>query len=558
MGAVDIGIGHDDDLVVAELAHVGGLGVLLGADGDAQGLEHVHDLLALEDLVVHGFLHVEDLAAQGQDGLVVGIAALLCGASCGVALDQEELAFGGVAAVAVGELAGKACAAQGRLALHLHAGVVGGVAGLGGQHHFVDDDARLLGMLLQVVAQGLADGRLHHAHHLVVAQLGLGLALELRLGDLDGDDGREAVAEVLLAQFYVLELVKQVVLVGVFLEGGRQAAAKARQVRAALDGVDVVDEREDVLVERGVVCHGDLDGNAAAYGAEVDDVGDEGFLALVDVADELLEPLVGVEDLAAGPVLFVALALVGERQGDAGVEEGQVAQAVGQRAVVVDCLGEDVGVGMEGDGGAGVGGLAGDGELGDGLALAELLHVDLAVACDFGAEHVAEGVDAADAYAVQAAGHLVRAFVELASGMEHGEHDLQGRLVQLGVHVDGDAAAVVDHAYGVVLEYGDVDVAGVAGQGLVDGVVHHLVDQVVQAARARVADVHRRALAHGLQAFEHLDVVGRVMAVVLLLDCVYIFFHCRCQIRVCFRLRAKTPAKIRKNFDMAGVFHVIV
>ncbi len=53
---------------------------------------------------------------------------------------------------------------------------------------------------------------------------------------------------------------------------------------------------------------------------------------------------------------------------------------------------------------------------------------------------------------------------------------------------------------------GDQDVVAVAGQGFVDGVVHHFEDQVVQArAIGGVADVHAGALAHGLQAFEDLD-----------------------------------------------------
>src|SRR5699024_12287636 len=42
----------------------------------------------------------------------------------------------------------------------------------------------------------------------------------------------------------------------------------------------------------------------------------------------------------------------------------------------------------------------------------------------------------------------------------------------------------------------------VAGQGLVDGVVHDLVDQVVQATLAGGADIHARPLADRLQPFE--------------------------------------------------------
>jgi hypothetical protein len=52
---------------------------------------------------------------------------------------------------------------------------------------------------------------------------------------------------------------------------------------------------------------------------------------------------------------------------------------------------------------------------------------------------------------------------------------------------------------------------GVAGQRLVDGVVDHLIDHVVQArAVIGVADIHAGALAHGVQAFENLDGIRAV------------------------------------------------
>ena len=45
-----------------------------------------------------------------------------------------------------------------------------------------------------------------------VAQLGLGLALELRLGQLDADDGRQALAHVLAGQVGVVVLEDRRVL----------------------------------------------------------------------------------------------------------------------------------------------------------------------------------------------------------------------------------------------------------------------------------------------------------------------------------------------------------
>ena len=57
---------------------------------------------------------------------------------------------------------------------------------------------------------------------------------------------------------------------------------------------------------------------------------------------------------------------------------------------------------------------------------------------------------------------------------------------------------------------GDLDLGGLAGERLVDGVVHHLVDQVVKTALTRGADVHARALADSFEALEDGDVLGVV------------------------------------------------
>ena len=136
------------------------------------------------------------------------------------------------------------------------------------------------------------------------------------------------------------------------------------------------------------------------------------------------------------------------------------------------------------------------------------MHLALAVHGDF--HPFGEGVHHRHAHAVQATRHLVTTGAELAAGVQHGEHRLQGALAGARVDVGGNTAAVVGHrATAVVVEH-DFDGVAVAGQGLVHRVVHHLINQVVQASRPRGADVHPGPLAHRLQAFENLDLFGSV------------------------------------------------
>ena len=120
-------------------------------------------------------------------------------------------------------------------------------------------------------------------------------------------------------------------------------------------------------------------------------------------------------------------------------------------------------------------------------------------------------VDHRDAHAVQAARDLVALAAELPAGVQHREHDLGRRLVGiLGVGVDRDPAAVVDHPAAAVGQQGDVDGGRVPGQRLVDRVVHDLVDEVVEARGTGRADVHTGPLTDRLKTLENGDVLGRV------------------------------------------------
>ena len=123
-------------------------------------------------------------------------------------------------------------------------------------------------------------------------------------------------------------------------------------------------------------------------------------------------------------------------------------------------------------------------EVGDRSAALVALLVDLAVAPDLEVEPLGQRVDDRHADAVQAARHLVAVVVELAAGVQHGQHDFGGRLAAL-VPVDGNAAAVVDDGDRVVDVDRDVDLIAEAGQRLVDRVVDDLVDEMVQSRRAR-------------------------------------------------------------------------
>ena len=93
MGAVDVGVRHDDDLVIARFVRV----EFIRPDAGAERHDQRADLLGRQHLVEARPLDIEDLAAQRQHRLEGAVARLLGTAAGRIALDQEQLGFGGIA-----------------------------------------------------------------------------------------------------------------------------------------------------------------------------------------------------------------------------------------------------------------------------------------------------------------------------------------------------------------------------------------------------------------------------------------------------------------------------
>ncbi len=102
MRAVDVGVGHDDDLLVAQL-----LFLVMRADAAAERLDEIGELLVGGELVARGAGDVQNLAAQRQDRLIGAVARLLGRAAGRIALDDKYFrALRGIVR-AIRELAGQ-------------------------------------------------------------------------------------------------------------------------------------------------------------------------------------------------------------------------------------------------------------------------------------------------------------------------------------------------------------------------------------------------------------------------------------------------------------------
>jgi hypothetical protein len=69
-----------------------------------------------------------------------------------------------------------------------------------------------------------------------------------------------------------------------------------------------------------------------------------------------------------------------------------------------------------------------------------------AVSLNFDFKPLGKAVHAGDANPMEAAGYLVRVGIKFAAGVQDGQNDRDGRFAFGRVHIDRNAAAIIDNA----------------------------------------------------------------------------------------------------------------
>ena len=213
------------------------------------------------------------------------------------------------------------------------------------------------------------------------------------------------------------------------------------------------------------------------------------------------------------PAVFLSLrldTLVREFNSQTRIQECLLSEPLFQNVIIIDQGLKDLTVGLKDDLRTVLIGLPDDGHTLGHVTTGEFHLVNFSLSGHPDFQPFGQSIYNRGADAVKTAGNLITAAAEFTAGMEHCKYHFQGRFSGLRLNACGDASAVVLNGDDITLTNLHLNVITVTRHGLVDGIVHDLIHQVVKTRRGLGTNIHTGALSDCFQSFQHLNLFGTV------------------------------------------------
>ena len=194
MRTVNIGIGHNDDLMVTKF---GDIKILM--DSGSESSDHSLDLFVSIDLVQTCFFNVQDLTTKWKDRLCGTVSRCLGGTARGISLYDIDLAVLRILVRTVCKFSRKRHAVQCGFSSCKVTGLSGCFSGSLCKNRFLNSSLGNCRILLQENLQLLAYNAVYRTSCLAVSKFLLGLSLKLRILDLNADDRGQTFTDIITA-----------------------------------------------------------------------------------------------------------------------------------------------------------------------------------------------------------------------------------------------------------------------------------------------------------------------------------------------------------------------
>ncbi|MCG3118401.1 MAG: hypothetical protein ALAOOOJD_00590 [bacterium] len=502
MRAVDVGIRHDDHFAVSNLSRI----KIFAADAGAQCRDNRTNFFIGKNFIQPRFFDIENFSLDRQNCLKPAVTALFRGAAGGVALNDVNFTMLRIGDTAIRELTGKAGAVDTGFAPRQFFGFAGGLTRARGEQTFFDDLAADRRIFFKIRAQTVVTNGFDDAAHFAVAELGFGLAFKLRLGNFDAQHRGQTFAHIIAGKLDIIFLFDEIIFRRVGIDRLGQRRFETDEMRAAFDGVNVIDIGKNIVIVSIVILQRQFHRHILTLTGNINRFFHQGFARFIDILHEFADTALVLK------FFFLAGALVEDINLEFFVKKRQLPQPFDQGIKIKFLLAENFVVGKERDFGAGAFAFANGFDIVHRRATGVFLHVDVAVAGNFHHHPFRKRIDDGNADAVQTAGHFVRFFVKLAAGVQLGHHHFERRPFDDGMEINRNAAPVIFNGDAAIFVDGHLDFITKTDEGLVNGVINDFVDEMMKAARGNIADIHRRPFAHRIETFEN----GNRTSVILL------------------------------------------
>ena len=382
--------------------------------------------------------------------------------------------------MAVGKLAGERRALQESLAACCLTRLTRSLTCTVCRHCLFQNSLTNGGVFLKVFLKLFGNERVENSSHFAVAELALGLTLELCLCQLNRNNRRKTLSHVLTREV-LFALFDDVVLSAVVVKDLGQRGFKADFVGTALNGVDVICKGEQCLVVAIVILHSNLGNPVLLFGFHIDNLGvnELTLLLVVDIFNKGFDTaLVHQIVFAIGAVLKNST-LVAQIDVYAAVEERLLTQTLEQSVVIKNDFLEHFGVGQETNVETVTVGFSLLAERTCNVTALKTLGVTLALVAVIDFYPRGKRVYNRCTNAVKTSGIFVAVTAEFAACVQNGVNHLKSGDAHFGVNTTRNAATVVLNGHTVIRVEGDFDTLTAACQSLVDRVIDNLIYQMV-------------------------------------------------------------------------------
>jgi len=157
VAAIDIGVAHDDDLVIPQLLDIQYARTIFLFNAYAEGGKHVLDFFIVVDPMLHRFLHVEDFSTQWQYGLKITISSLLGCAAGTISLHQVDLTLLWITGRAIGQFTRQSTTCKNIFSLNQFTSFTGSITGTSGNDHFLNNPLGIRWIFFKVGCQCISN-----------------------------------------------------------------------------------------------------------------------------------------------------------------------------------------------------------------------------------------------------------------------------------------------------------------------------------------------------------------------------------------------------------------